>query len=98
MTTLDRLDATHDPAARSWLDSANLSGCAFPLQNLPFGVFRRAQSAESFRGGVAIGDPIIDLAAIEKAHLFEADAAEGLADNCGFRRQRSLSSQWQETA
>jgi fumarylacetoacetase len=78
VTTLDRLDATHDPAARSWLDSANLSGCAFPLQNLPFGVFRRAQSAESFRGGVAIGDQIIDLAAIEKAHLFEADAAEGI--------------------
>ena len=73
------LDLTHDPAARSWLASANMSGCAFPIQNLPFGVFRRARSAESFRGGVAIGDQIIDLCALADAQLFTGDAAEGVS-------------------
>jgi fumarylacetoacetase len=77
VTTLDRLDATHDPNVRSWLRSANQAGCAFPLQNLPFGVFRR-DPTETFRGGVAIGDQIIDLAALAKAQLFDGDAAAGV--------------------
>ena len=75
--TISLLDSTHDPQVRSWLPSANQSGCAFPIQNLPFGVFRRAQSAESFRGGVALGDQIIDLRALADAQLFTDDAAEG---------------------
>ena len=78
MTDSDRLDATHDPAVRSWLDAANLAGCAFPIQNLPFGVFRRAESSESFRGGVAIGNQIIDLAALAKSPLLESDAADAI--------------------
>jgi len=57
-----KLDATHDPAAQSWVDSANAPGCPFPLQNLPFGIFRRR--GEKPRGGVAIGDQILDLAAL----------------------------------
>jgi fumarylacetoacetase len=76
------LDATHDPKARSWLLSANLTGCAFPLQNLPFGVFRRARSGEPFRGGVAIGDQIIDLRALAEARLFTGEAAEGVSAGC----------------
>jgi fumarylacetoacetase len=55
------LNETHDPRLRSWLESANEAQTDFPLQNLPFGVFRRAGSDESFRGGVALGDQIIDL-------------------------------------
>jgi fumarylacetoacetase len=78
VTVFDRLDATHDPKVRSWLAAANSSGCAFPIQNLPFGVFRRARSAEPFRGGVAIGDQIVDLAALAEADLFTADAAEAV--------------------
>jgi len=50
------LDETHDPRVRSWVDSANRADCEFPIQNLPFAVFRRADGAEEFRGGVAIGD------------------------------------------
>ena len=73
--TNDRLDATHNPDIRSWLNSANLAGCAFPIQNLPFGVFRRRHTMEAFRGGVAIGDQIIDLAALAKAQVFDGDAA-----------------------
>jgi fumarylacetoacetase len=77
VTVQDRLDATHDPRVRSWLGSANLAGCAFPIQNLPFAVFRRAESA-AFRGGVAVGDQIIDMAALHEARLFEAEAAAGI--------------------
>jgi fumarylacetoacetase len=73
------MDMTHDPQARSWLRSANQSGCAFPIQNLPFGVFRHARSAEGFRGGVAIGDQIIDLCALANAQLFTGEAAEGVS-------------------
>ncbi|MCZ4313209.1 fumarylacetoacetase [Comamonadaceae bacterium G21597-S1] len=55
---------THDPAAASWLPTANMAGGDFPIQNLPFAVFRRAGSDEAFRGGVAIGDQVVDLAAL----------------------------------
>ena len=57
------LNETHDPALRSWVESANTGTSDFPLQNLPFAVFRRSTSQEAFRGGVAIGDQILDLAA-----------------------------------
>ena len=78
MTVFNRPDATHDPKVRSWLPAANLAGCAFPIQNLPFGVFRRAHGAEPFRGGVAIGDQILDLAAVADANLFSGDAGQGI--------------------
>jgi len=52
------LNETHDPALRCWLDSANQAGCDFPIQNLPFAVFRRQGTQEAFRAGVAIGDQV----------------------------------------
>src|SRR6185312_15703400 len=55
------LDATHDPQLRSWVSSANLPGCDFPIQNLPLAVFRRAGGGENFRCGVAIGDSVLDM-------------------------------------
>ena len=58
------LDATHDPGLKSWVESANEPGCDFPIQNLPFGIFKRRGAKESPRGGVAIGDQILDLAAL----------------------------------
>jgi len=68
------LNPTHDPAARSWLASANQRGGDFPIQNLPFAVFRVRGTAEPFRGGVAIGDQVIDL-----ARLSQAGCLKGLA-------------------
>ncbi len=56
------MNATHDPNKKSWVESANIPECDFPLQNLPFGVFRRKGSSDSPRVGVAIGDQILDLA------------------------------------
>jgi fumarylacetoacetase len=73
------LNPTHDPALRSWVDSANQPGTDFPLQNLPFAVFRRARSAEPFRGGIAIGDQILDLAALHSRGWFSGAAATALA-------------------
>jgi fumarylacetoacetase len=70
------LNATHDPAARSWLESANAAGTDFPIQNLPFGVFRRAGGTDAFRGGVAIGDQVIDLAAVSRAGAVSGLAAQ----------------------
>ena len=63
------LNDTHDPSLRSWVESAQAPGGDFPIQNLPFAVFRRAGSAEAWRGGVAIGDQVLDLAALAQAQL-----------------------------
>ena len=67
------LNHTHDPAARSWLDSAN-GHADFPLQNLPFAVFRRKDSAQAFRGGVAIGDQVLDLGALSATPTLQGAA------------------------
>ena len=50
------------------MPSANVPGCDFPIQNLPFGVFRGGGSSES-RVGVAIGDGIVDVGALAKEGL-----------------------------
>ncbi|HEX4619435.1 MAG TPA: fumarylacetoacetase [Steroidobacteraceae bacterium] len=73
------VDATHDPELSSWVASANLAGSDFPIQNLPFAVFRRAGSREPFRGGVAIGAEILDLGALAAAQPFGGVAAQALA-------------------
>src|SRR5215467_39291 len=57
------IDHTHDPALKSFIASANRPGCDFPIQNLPYGAFRR-HSTGAPRIGVAIGDDILDIAAV----------------------------------
>jgi fumarylacetoacetase len=94
------LNATHDPALKSWVESANQPGTDFPIQNLPFAVFRRQSATAgsdagapgpstgatashggpaSFRGGAAIGDQILDLAALHEARLIKGSAGDALA-------------------
>jgi fumarylacetoacetase len=63
------VDETHDPALQSWVGSANGPGTEFPIQNLPFGIFRPRGAGGSPRIGVAIGDRILDLAACARAGL-----------------------------
>ena len=78
------LNETHDAGLRSWLASAqaaaqasqNTADSDFPIQNLPFAVFRRRGSAEAFRGGVAIGDQIVDLAALAQTALLSGLALQ----------------------
>ncbi|MEK9625221.1 MAG: fumarylacetoacetase [Halieaceae bacterium] len=57
------LNETHNPARRSWVETANAAGTDFPIQNLPYGVFSVAGGER--RVGVAIGDQILDLTQME---------------------------------
>ena len=71
-------DCTHDPALRSWVPSAREAGTDFPIQNLPLGVL--SPDGEASRGGVAIGERILDIrAAVDAGHLRgkAAEAATG---------------------
>ncbi len=53
-------DATLDPSLTSWVPVP--AGSDFPVQNLPYGVFETSERPP--RVGVAIGDHILDLAAV----------------------------------
>lgn len=68
----------NDPSLVSWVESAHDPATDFPVQNLPFGVFRRAGSGEMPRPGVAIGDQVLDLAACLAEGLL-AEAADSPA-------------------
>ncbi|HEY0972473.1 MAG TPA: fumarylacetoacetase [Gemmatimonadales bacterium] len=68
------LDETHDPSLQSWIPSANEPDTDFPIQNLPFGVFRRRGTAGEARVGVAIGDQVLDVAAAFDAELLDGRA------------------------
>ena len=56
----DTLDSTNDAGLVSWLESANDPATDFPIQNLPFGRFRR-DAGSRWSIGVAIGDQVLDL-------------------------------------
>ena len=66
-------DDTHDPELSSWVDSAQ--GSDFPIQNLPIGIFSESKGRR--RPGVAIGDYILDLAAV--ADLLDEDMRDDLS-------------------
>src|SRR5258705_6121514 len=78
------LNETHDPKRKSWVASAE-GRPDFPIQNLPLGIFSPPNGEP--RGGVAIGDAILDLGAAAAAGLFSgaarlaADAAAGPTPN-----------------
>ncbi|MET0962661.1 MAG: fumarylacetoacetase [Noviherbaspirillum sp.] len=69
---MTRYDATTAPELKSWVDSANQPDCDFSIQNLPYGIFQTAGTSP--RVGVAIGDQILDLAALAQAGLLEGEA------------------------
>lgn len=73
-----QLNETHQVQLTSRIASANKADSEFPIQNLPFAVFRRKGSQASFRGGVAIGDEIVDLQALAEQSFFSGKAAEAL--------------------
>ena len=56
------LNETHDPNARSFVESANVADCDFPLQNLPFGAFTNGDDSCASLC-VAIGNQALDLCA-----------------------------------
>jgi fumarylacetoacetase len=82
-----KLDETHDPALRSFVASANAPDGDFPIQNLPYAVFRRRGDGAPPRVGVAIGAEILDIAGI--ADLLEGEAASAAAA-CAARHLNAL--------
>ena len=54
---------------KSWVESANVAGCDFPLAHLPWGRFERADTPGAWHLGVAIGDRALDMTALEAAGL-----------------------------
>jgi len=71
---------------KSWLATANDPGSDFPIQNLPYGVFR---SAEGFHIGVAIGDHILDLHACAN-HGLLGGLSEEITAACQAERLNDL--------
>jgi fumarylacetoacetase len=63
-------------AMRSWVESANLPGCDFPLENLPYGVFSQAGAKHI---GVAIGDQVFDLLGCAHSGLLRQLSSEVIA-------------------
>ena len=53
------INETHDPGLQSWVESANDQATDFPIQNLPFCVFKKEDQAP--RIGVGIGDFVLNL-------------------------------------
>jgi fumarylacetoacetase len=74
------LDETHDPARISWVASAN-GHADFPIQNLPFGVF--SPPGGTPRGGVAIGDRILDLSLAARSDLLSGLAKSAAEAGAG---------------
>ncbi len=67
----------NDPKLRSFVTVARDSH--FPIQNLPYGVFVTPANYTA-RIGVAIGDYVLDLAAVEQAGLLDVVPGERLFD------------------
>lgn len=65
---------TNDPRAKSFLPVAAESH--FPIQNLPFGVFR-PRTGGAPRVGSAIGDWVVDLAVLERERLLTIASVAG---------------------
>ncbi|AQV98106.1 fumarylacetoacetase [Cupriavidus necator] len=79
----------------SWIATANDAQTHFPLQNLPYGVF--STKGQAPRIGVAIGDQVLDLAALDEAGLLPA-AAKGTFAAASLNRFIALGKPvWSET-
>lgn len=73
------MNLTNDPSLSAWLPVSSESD--FPIQNLPYGVFRRPGASPAV--GVAIGELVLDLAALHDAGVFRATT---IADDNVFAR------------
>jgi len=76
------LDETHESKAQSWVESANVAGSDFPIQNLAFGVFRRRDASAQAGVGIAIGDRILDVAGMRSEGLLAEEGVRLAANAC----------------
>jgi fumarylacetoacetase len=74
-----QVDASHESGLASWVESAQHADTDFPIQNLPFGIFRAP--GRDARPGAAIGDLILDLVAVRAAELLDGENAS-MVDAC----------------
>src|SRR5580692_8813186 len=58
----------NNPKLKSWVEVK--PGSDFPIQNLPFGIFKTADRTP--RAGIAIGEFILDLQVIAEAGLLDS--------------------------
>lgn len=65
------VNETHDANLKSWIESANAPDTDFPIQNLPFCIFRFNETYGNASIGVRIGDKIFDLKLGYRAKLFD---------------------------
>ncbi|WP_165191448.1 fumarylacetoacetase [Caulobacter soli] len=72
---IPHIDETHAADLASWVSTAN-GHPDFPIQNLPFGIFSPRHGQP--RGGVAIGDQILDLSLAARSTLFEGGAKDAV--------------------
>jgi fumarylacetoacetase len=82
------LDATHAPDLRSWEPTANTPGHDFPIQNLPYGIYRTVADPRP-RAGVAIGDFIFDLSPLFSAATLNPLMALAKSQRVALRREIS---------
>ncbi|MCG8493796.1 MAG: fumarylacetoacetase [Sneathiellales bacterium] len=84
------LNQTHDPTLTSWVEGTDDPNTDFPIQNLPFGVYRKTNETE-WRCGVAIGNSVFDLAGIDASGTDNLNwlAAAGPSTWHSLRRQLS---------
>jgi fumarylacetoacetase len=68
------MNPSNDPALHSWLPVPPESH--FPIQNLPYGIFRRLAGGSATLG-VAIGEHVVDLAVLEDAGLLHVPLLRG---------------------
>ncbi|MEL7061851.1 MAG: fumarylacetoacetate hydrolase family protein, partial [Acidobacteriota bacterium] len=78
---MTQTNATHDPELTSWLDAEPATGDAadFPIQNLPFGMYRAA-GTEAERVGVRIRNQVIDVWATAEAGVLSSVEEDELLD------------------
>jgi len=81
-----KLNDTHSPDLKSWVDSANDPHTDFPIQNLPFGAFKSPKNFSPHLC-VAIGDKALDLTSVMLNNLLDVSAEIRAACTKGFLNQ-----------
>ncbi len=77
------MNETHNPQLLSWIESANKPNAEFPIQNLPFGVYKKKFGGVVSHVGIAIGDQILGITEARNEGLFTGiaeEAAEACSD------------------
>ncbi|MDR6155568.1 fumarylacetoacetase [Acidovorax delafieldii] len=77
--SLPKIDETHDPHLRTWVDGAD-GHTEFPLQNLPLG--RMSLAGEETQACIAIGDFVVRLKNLLDCGLLSGDAEAAAIAAC----------------